>query len=115
MSGIFRITRREFLRDMGVGTGALVFGYYFSPSPLFATERLKTIIDLGFALHAFVYIKPVSGHITIFTHRSEMGQGIKSSLAAVLTGIGSRCARLTLTPSTSGCRFLFLPLAARRS
>jgi isoquinoline 1-oxidoreductase subunit beta len=85
MSGIFRITRRDFLRHLGVGTGALVFGYSMTPEELFAdTEKLKSLILRGIPLSAFVAIKPLSGDITIFTHRSEMGQGIKSSLAAVL-------------------------------
>jgi isoquinoline 1-oxidoreductase subunit beta len=85
MSGIFRITRRDFLRNLGVGTGALVFGYSIAPEELFAdTEKLKDLILRGIPLSAFVAIKPLSGDITIFTHRSEMGQGIKSSLAAIL-------------------------------
>ncbi|HKI05827.1 MAG TPA: molybdopterin cofactor-binding domain-containing protein [Thermoanaerobaculia bacterium] len=85
MSGIFRITRRDFLRNMGVGTGALVFGCSIAPEELFAdTGKLKDLILRGIPLSAFVAIKPLSGDITIFTHRSEMGQGIKSSLAAVL-------------------------------
>ncbi|MEA2558853.1 MAG: isoquinoline 1-oxidoreductase subunit beta [Acidobacteriota bacterium] len=85
MSGIFRITRRDFLRNIGVGTGALVFGCSIAPEELFAdTEKLKNLILTGIPLSAFVSIKPLSGDVTIFTHRSEMGQGIKSSLAAIL-------------------------------
>lgn len=85
MSGIFRITRRDFLRNIGVGTGALVFGCSIAPEELYAdTEKLKSLFLTGIPLSAFVAIKPLSGDITIFTHRSEMGQGIKSSLAAVL-------------------------------
>ncbi|HEV7508282.1 MAG TPA: molybdopterin cofactor-binding domain-containing protein [Thermoanaerobaculia bacterium] len=87
MSGIFKITRREFLRQTGVGAGALVLGYSMFPTePLSAAglPDLKDIVTYGFPLGAFVAIKPLSGHITIFTHRAEMGQGIKSSLAAVL-------------------------------
>jgi isoquinoline 1-oxidoreductase subunit beta len=83
MSGIFRVTRRDFLRDLGVGTGALVFGSYITPQSLFAS-KLGDLIDFGAPLGAFVAIKPLSGKITIFTHRAEMGQGIRSSLAAVL-------------------------------
>jgi isoquinoline 1-oxidoreductase beta subunit len=84
MSAIVRITRRDFLRYTGVGTGALVLGYSIVPEELFATERLRNIIHTGVPLSAFVAIKPLSGDITIITHRSEMGQGIRSSLAAVL-------------------------------
>lgn len=86
MSGIFRVTRRKFLRDMGVGTGALVLGCSIAPEDLFANDfdKLKSLVLRGIPLSAFIAIKPLSGDITIYTHRSEMGQGIKSSLAAVL-------------------------------
>jgi len=84
MSALFTVTRRDFLRQLGVGTGALVLGCTITPEALATTAKLKQILDFGFPLNAFVAIKPLSGHITIFTHRSEMGQGIKSSLAAVL-------------------------------
>ena len=87
MSTIFRVTRRKFLRDLGVGTGALVLGSYITPDSLFGsslTSKLSNIISHGIPLGAFVAIKPLSGDITIFTHRAEMGQGIRSSLAAVL-------------------------------
>ncbi|HUP61507.1 MAG TPA: molybdopterin cofactor-binding domain-containing protein [Thermoanaerobaculia bacterium] len=87
MSGIFRVTRRDFLRDLGVGTGALVFGLSISPS-LSAAEAepglLQKLIK-GFPVKdvPFVAIK-LNGDIVIISHRSEMGQGIRSSLAAVL-------------------------------
>jgi isoquinoline 1-oxidoreductase beta subunit len=84
MSGIIKITRRDFLRHTGVGVGALVLGCSIEPKSLFATEHLKEIVPTSIPLCAFVAIKAVSGDITIFTHRSEMGQGIRSSLAAVL-------------------------------
>ncbi|MEA2344611.1 MAG: isoquinoline 1-oxidoreductase subunit beta [Thermoanaerobaculia bacterium] len=87
MSTIFRVTRRKFLRDLGVGGGALVLGSYITPESLFGSSlksKLSNIISTGFPLGAFVAIKPLSGDITIFTHRAEMGQGIRSSLAAVL-------------------------------
>jgi isoquinoline 1-oxidoreductase beta subunit len=85
MSGIYRVNRRDFLRDLGVGTGALVLGCSIAPEELMAaTPRLRDIVHTGIPLGDFVAIKPLSGDITIFTHRAEMGQGIKSSLAAVL-------------------------------
>jgi isoquinoline 1-oxidoreductase beta subunit len=86
MSAIFRVTRRAFLRDLGVGTGALVIGCAISPESLFASKlsKLTDIISDGIPLGAFVAIKPLSGEIIIMAHRSEMGQGIRSSLAAVL-------------------------------
>jgi isoquinoline 1-oxidoreductase beta subunit len=85
MSGIFRVTRRDFLRGAGVGTGALVFGY-MAPNGLFAADlsKVKEILHNHVTLNAFVAIQPLDGTIVIVTHRPEMGQGIRSSLAAVL-------------------------------
>jgi isoquinoline 1-oxidoreductase beta subunit len=86
MSTIYKVTRRDFLRDLGVGTGALVLGCSILPESLYAsklTDIAANGIPLGSA-GAFVAIKPLSGEIIIMAHRSEMGQGIRSSLAAVL-------------------------------
>jgi isoquinoline 1-oxidoreductase subunit beta len=80
MSGLVRITRRDFLRHTGVGAGALVLGWSMSPTePLFGTD----IFDKSFPLNEFAAIQ-LDGTIILFIHRSEMGQGIRSSLAAVL-------------------------------
>lgn len=80
MSVATKITRRDFLRQTGVGTGALVLGCYISPKGLFAED----IFHKSFPLNNFVAIEPIHGTIIIMAHRSEMGQGIRSSLAAVL-------------------------------
>src|SRR5258708_30516734 len=80
MSAIVRITRRDFLRRTGVGAGALVLGCYISPSGELSATNL---LHLSFPLNNFVSIQ-LDGTIVIVSHRSEMGQGIRSSLAAVL-------------------------------
>ena len=87
MSIIAKITRRDFLRQTGVGTGALVLGCYISPKGLFAEnlfQKVEDILHNGAPLNNFVAIQPVKGTIVIMAFRSEMGQGIRSSLAAVL-------------------------------
>src|SRR6266704_3281714 len=89
MSAIFRVTRRDFLRSAGLGTGALVFGFYLSPDDLLAADtsklsQLKEILHNHVTLSPFVALQPHDGTIVIVTHRPEMGQGIRSSLAAVL-------------------------------
>jgi isoquinoline 1-oxidoreductase beta subunit len=78
-----KVTRRKFLRDAGIGAGALVWGCYL-PKDLFALEHLPEIIHNGVPLNFFVAIVPIKGTIVITTHRAEMGQGIRCSLAAVL-------------------------------
>jgi isoquinoline 1-oxidoreductase beta subunit len=83
MNHIVKITRRDFLRAVGIGTGAVVFGYYAFPPA--AASELTDKLSNGFPVEGvpFVAIK-VNGDMVIITHRSEMGQGIRSSLAAVL-------------------------------
>jgi len=82
MSTIFRITRRDFLRKAGVGAGAVVFGFCLPPAQ--AAGLMKNLIE-GFPLEGVPWVAlKVNGDIVILTHRSEMGQGIRSSLAAVL-------------------------------
>jgi isoquinoline 1-oxidoreductase beta subunit len=83
MSAKFRVNRRDFLRTAGVGTGALVFGSYLTPA-LQAQGLIHNLIN-GFPVAAIpVLIIKVNGDVVIVTHRPEMGQGIRSSLAAVL-------------------------------
>ena len=79
----FTATRRDFLRAAGVGTGAMVFGQYLTPS-LQAQGLIHNLIN-GFPVKDVpVVALKVNGDVVIITHRSEMGQGTRSSLAAVL-------------------------------
>jgi isoquinoline 1-oxidoreductase beta subunit len=82
-----KVSRRKFLRDSGIGAGALVWGCYISPKGLFARQAIPQFLKGGVPLgkgNFFVGIIPIVGTIVITTHRAEMGQGIRSSLAAVL-------------------------------
>src|SRR5271169_5642893 len=86
MSVFTKITRRDFLRQTGVGTGALVLGSYISPKGLFAEDIFHKSFPLDKdpqGMPHFVSIE-LDGTIVIMAHRSEMGQGIRTSLAAVL-------------------------------
>jgi isoquinoline 1-oxidoreductase beta subunit len=85
MTAIYRVTRRGFLRDAGVVSGAVVFGSYFTPNLLASdVSKVQEILHNHVTLNPFVAIQPLDGTIVIVTHRPEMGQGIRSSLAAVL-------------------------------
>ncbi len=81
MSAIYRVTRRDFLRDLGVGAGALVLGCSLTPSA--SAEETGHSGGLPCPDVPFVEMKP-NGDVVIITHRSEMGQGARASLAAVL-------------------------------
>jgi|ERR1041385_935767 isoquinoline 1-oxidoreductase beta subunit len=83
MSAIVRISRRKFLRHCGMGAGALALGCYISPYGLLVADVAADALNEA-RLNNFVFLDPTDGTITIMSHRSEMGQGIRSSLAAVL-------------------------------
>jgi isoquinoline 1-oxidoreductase beta subunit len=85
VSALYKVTRRDFLRDLGVGTGALVLGCSIAPSVAADGPSLVHKLIHGFPVDGvpFVEIK-INGDVVIITHRAEMGQGIRSSLAAVL-------------------------------
>jgi isoquinoline 1-oxidoreductase beta subunit len=82
MSAIFKLTRRDFLRRTGMGAGALVLGSYISPIGKLSAGIFEKLEE-GFPLNAFVNIL-LDGTFIIMAPRSEMGQGTRSSLAAVL-------------------------------
>src|SRR3977135_4315988 len=86
MSGIVRLTRRDFLRRTGGGAGAVVLGCYIDPGGELSAgilEKLHSTLHEGVPLNAFVNIQ-LDGTFIIMAPRSEMGQGTRASLAAVL-------------------------------
>jgi len=83
MSKKFKVSRRSFLKAAGVGGGAVVFGSYLIPT-LQAQGIISNLIN-GFPVEGVPLVSlKVNGDVVIITHRPEMGQGIRSSLAAVL-------------------------------
>lgn len=71
---IQNISRRKFIKNAGISSGSLVLGIQLSP---FASATSSA--DKDFAPDVFVSIAK-SGQVTIICHRSEMGQGIRSTL-----------------------------------
>jgi isoquinoline 1-oxidoreductase beta subunit len=87
MSVIVKVTRRDFLRRTGVGAGAFVLGCYINPGGVLEARNLvreaRNILKHGLPLNAFVSMH-LDGVVEFLVPRSEMGQGIRYSLAAVL-------------------------------
>lgn len=76
--------RRAFLRTSALAGGGLVLGFYLSPvSRLVGAEVVKPTATGDFAPNAFIRIAP-DGAVTIFAHKPEIGQGIKTSLPMVV-------------------------------
>jgi len=88
MSVLVRVTRRDFLVRTGLGTGAFVLGCYISPEGKLearsVVRELRNVLHEGLPLNNFVSIDVLNGEVIIMAPRSEMGQGIRYSLAAVL-------------------------------
>lgn len=82
MTGVAKVTRREFLRQTGLGAGALVLGCHVRAGGmgglLFAQEGASS-----FAPNQWLAID-AAGTVVIIAHRSEMGQGIRTTLPAVV-------------------------------
>ena len=72
---IKKISRRKFLQGTGLASGTLVLGVQFAPV-LAHTNDNATV---NFSPDVFVAMDQ-TGQVTIISHRSEMGQGIRSTL-----------------------------------
>ncbi len=72
---IQNLSRRGFIKSVGVSSGSLLLGIQFAPI-LAATGTDNQNI---FSPDVFVSIAP-TGQVTIISHRSEMGQGVRSTL-----------------------------------
>lgn len=81
---IENISRRKFLKLSGLTGVALTLGYYL---PADAKEaELITAIDAenrGIELNSWIYID-VSGKVTLYSHRAEMGQGVYQSIPQII-------------------------------
>ncbi len=81
MGRLRKIARRTFLFGSAAVAGGVVFGYYKYQKP-YANPLLKTLVDGEVALTPYVRIDQ-SG-ITLITPRAEMGQGVHTTLAALV-------------------------------
>jgi len=70
---IQKLTRRTFIKSAGLASSSLVIGMQFST--LNAADKK----DSAFSPDVFISMEK-DGTVTIISHRSEMGQGIRSSL-----------------------------------
>jgi isoquinoline 1-oxidoreductase subunit beta len=80
MTRIERMSRREVLKRFGISGLVLGFHAPFRGFPVAWAEQPQ---ESEFAPNVYVSIDS-SGLVTIVVHRSEMGTGIKTSLAMVL-------------------------------
>jgi isoquinoline 1-oxidoreductase beta subunit len=94
-SDSFTLSRRKFVQGLGLSTGGLWFGLYSFGQPLTSEPTGKTgpkpttasvaeeVTSAGLNPNVFIHVGS-DGVVTIVCHRSEMGQGIRSSLPVLL-------------------------------
>ena len=82
MSHIENLSRRGFLKSVGVSGGVLVVGTAI-PSMSFAYSESGTAGNVEHQLSVFVSIAE-DGIVTLVNHRSEMGQGIRTSIPQII-------------------------------
>jgi len=80
MQNIENVSRRGFLKAVGVTSGSFVLGVSLPLSMAKASSNSK---DVSHALNFFVSIANDS-KVTLVCHRSEMGQGIRTSVPQII-------------------------------
>ena len=75
-----KVHRREFLKNSAAGATGLVLGFYL---PQRASAELAPVAAGAFAPNAWIRITP-DDTITLVIDKSEMGQGVVTSLSMLL-------------------------------
>src|ERR1700745_2799517 len=77
-----RVSRRDFLKAGAAGSASLVIGFYWADSSK-AGARAAADAAKDFAPNAYIEIHP-NGEIRLIAARSEMGQGVRTSMTMIL-------------------------------
>ncbi|MET0355585.1 MAG: molybdopterin cofactor-binding domain-containing protein [Cellvibrio sp.] len=86
MNTLNKLNRRDFLKITGIGTAGFTLQASLSScdsSTKNEIAKLNSITGSALSLNVFVHIA-TNNRVTIMAHRSEMGQGIKTSLPQVV-------------------------------
>ncbi|NRA65644.1 MAG: xanthine dehydrogenase family protein molybdopterin-binding subunit [Pseudobacteriovorax sp.] len=81
---IRKISRRDFVKATGITTAGLCLGTLSCQSTPKAAPSGTVAVDPIFKPNVFVHIGE-DGIVSIYCHRSEMGQGIRSTLPIILS------------------------------
>jgi isoquinoline 1-oxidoreductase beta subunit len=79
MSNIQQIKRRDFIKLFGLASGGILLGCNVSSDKKAFIPQMEG----AFAPNLFIQIQK-DGNITLLASRSEMGQGIRTSLASAI-------------------------------
>jgi isoquinoline 1-oxidoreductase beta subunit len=85
MSELRKISRREFMRRTGQAGGGLVFALTFASACTPAEQAVGPAAKASASVAPNVYVNIRNdGIVEIYCHRSEMGQGIRTSLPQII-------------------------------
>ena len=85
MSELRKISRREFMRRTGQAGGGLVFALTFASACTPGEQAAAPAGNSAASVAPNVYVNIRNdGIVEIYCHRSEMGQGIRTSLVQVI-------------------------------
>ncbi|MBT8106766.1 MAG: molybdopterin-dependent oxidoreductase [Gammaproteobacteria bacterium] len=85
MSELRKISRREFMKRTGHASGGLVFALTFASACTPREQAVAPMASTGASVAPNVYVNiRDDGIVDIYCHRSEMGQGIRTSLVQVI-------------------------------
>ncbi len=116
MSGPMLVTRRAFLVGLNLAVGGLALGVYPGSTPAdeptgrtgpgpAAASPTHELATGGLAPNVLVHIAP-DGLTTIVCHRSEMGQGVRSSLPALIAAeLGASLDRVVVTQAVGDPKY----------
>ena len=82
MASIGKITRRAFLGVLAAGAGGVAVGYWYVNQP-YANPLAKDLPPGEATFNAYLRIAPDNA-VTVIAPRAEMGQGISTTLAALV-------------------------------
>lgn len=86
MKDVMGVSRREFLSTLGLSTAGLciaVFAPNISAQEMLGLTGQKELSGNGLMPNVFIHVAS-TGIVTIICHRSEMGQGVRSSLPVLM-------------------------------
>jgi isoquinoline 1-oxidoreductase beta subunit len=85
MSELRKISRREFMKRTGRASGGLVFALTFASACTPREQAVAPMAGTGASVAPNVYVNiRDDGIVDIYCHRSEMGQGVRTSLVQVI-------------------------------
>ncbi len=105
MSAIHIVSRRSFIRGLGLATGGLIIGCN-TPSSKKENWKLNPSSGATFEPNLFIQLKD-NGDLVLLATRSEMGNGVRTSLTSVIADeMDADWARVSVVQATGDAKFL---------